>query len=97
MVVGLAHTGFEQFREFHGRALTDREACFLAASICASGWSRKTNEFSSTFRRRMSCGWPAPSASDRTERRWAQMQDMSVRRLFYILAPCASWCSISIL
>jgi len=31
VVVGLAHTGFTQFRELRGRALTDREACFVAA------------------------------------------------------------------
>ncbi len=31
VVVGLAHTGFEKFRTLRGRALTDREACFLAA------------------------------------------------------------------
>jgi hypothetical protein len=33
VVVGLAHTGFEQFRTARGRALTDREACFLAAEF----------------------------------------------------------------
>jgi hypothetical protein len=31
VVVGLAHTGFEQFRTLRGRGLTDREACFVAA------------------------------------------------------------------
>ena len=31
VVVGLAHTGFAQFRALRGRDLTDREACFVAA------------------------------------------------------------------
>ena len=31
VVVGLAHTGFEKFHALRGRALTDREGCFLAA------------------------------------------------------------------
>jgi hypothetical protein len=31
VVVGLAHTGFEKFREQCGRNLTDREASFIAA------------------------------------------------------------------
>ncbi|MGH9681601.1 MAG: hypothetical protein ACRD4Y_16775 [Candidatus Acidiferrales bacterium] len=30
-VVGLAHTGFVQFQEKHGRGLTDREASYVAA------------------------------------------------------------------
>jgi hypothetical protein len=33
VVVGLAHTGFVQFRELRGRPLTDREACFVAAEF----------------------------------------------------------------
>jgi len=31
VVVGLAHTGFTKFLGLRGRALTDREACFVAA------------------------------------------------------------------
>src|SRR6202035_3479745 len=31
VVVGLAHTGLTQFSELRGRAMTDREACFVAA------------------------------------------------------------------
>ena len=31
ILVGLAHTGFVQFRERRGRDLTDREASFIAA------------------------------------------------------------------
>ncbi len=30
-IVGLAHTAFVEFREKHGRDLTDREASFVAA------------------------------------------------------------------
>ena len=32
ILIGLAHTGFVQFRERHGRGLTDREAAFIAAT-----------------------------------------------------------------
>jgi len=32
ILVGLAHSAFVQFREHHGRDLTDREAGFIAAS-----------------------------------------------------------------
>lgn len=31
VVVGLAHTGFANFRELRGRSFTDREASFIAA------------------------------------------------------------------
>jgi hypothetical protein len=31
VVLGLAHTGFVEFRERHGRNFTDREASFIAA------------------------------------------------------------------
>jgi len=53
-VVGLAHTAFVKFREKAGRDLTDREASFVARSICASGSKKRMCGRSMTWHSTMS-------------------------------------------